>query len=71
MDTITAEILKLVKTKMVEQAAYDRDSFDEIVEETINYYIERGKLGEDENIEFIKDQLTQMFESVKGDLAEE
>jgi hypothetical protein len=71
MEPLVAEIYQLVKKKTKEQAAYDRNSYDIIVEETIDYFLQRGKLSEDENIEFIKNQLAEMFETVRDEAAEE
>lgn len=62
MEPITQEIFELVKIKMQEQGAYDRDAFREVVEETVEYYRERGLLTDDDNDEFIKDQLLEQWE---------
>jgi len=71
MDIISAEILLLVKKKMAEQGAYDRNSYDLIVEEVIDYFKEKGKLTDEDNEQFIKDQLAEMFEAAKNNLADE
>lgn len=65
MEPIAEEILTLVKKKMAEQAAYDRDAYKELVEETIEYFREKGKLTDDDNDEFIKDQLMSMWGAVR------
>ncbi len=67
MESIAEEILILVKKKMAEQAAYDRDAYKELVEETIEYFREKGKLTDDDNDEFIKDQLMSMWGAVEGE----
>jgi len=64
------EILDLVKKKMVEQAAYDRDAYKELVEETIDYFIEKGKLTDDDNLEFIEDSLMEMWEEVSEEMSD-
>ncbi len=69
MEPIAEEILTLVKKKMAEQAAYDRDAYKELVEETIEYFREKGKLTDDDNDEFIKDQLMNMWSMVKNEFA--
>lgn len=69
MDGITEEILNLVKKKMREQAAYDRDAYKELVQETIEYFREKGKLTDDDNDEFIEDQLMGMWEVVQDGFA--
>lgn len=70
MGDIIEEILKLVKKKMKEQAAYDRDAYKELVEETIEYFREKGKITDDDNVEFIEDQLLDRWEEVQEEFAE-
>ncbi len=69
MESIAEEILNLVKKKMVEQAAYSRDAYKELIEETILYFREKGKLTDDDNDEFIEDQLMGMWESVQNEFS--
>ncbi len=71
MDPLAHEILELVLVKMREQAAYDRAAYGELVDETIDFFIERGKVDEDENMSFIKDELMEMWEQVEIQLGEE
>lgn len=70
MDPLTEEIFELVKKKVVEQAAYEREAYDHLVDETIEYFKEKGKLTDDDNEEFIKDQLSEMFEVLRDEVAE-
>jgi hypothetical protein len=63
------EILNLVKKKMQEQGGYDREAYKEFIEETIDYFIEKGKLSEEENTGLIEDTLLDMWEDVKEGLA--
>ena len=69
MESLIEEILQLVKKKMAEQAAFDRDAYKELVEETIEYFREKGKLTDEDNDEFIEDQLLDMWESVQEEFA--
>jgi hypothetical protein len=69
MDSLTEEILQLVKKKMREQGAYDRAAYREFIEETVEYFKEKGKLTDDDNEEFIIDQLMEMWEVVEERLA--
>jgi hypothetical protein len=71
MDEITQEIYNLVKKKMAEQGAYDRDAYADFIDETIEYFYEKGKLGDDENEELIKDQLMAMWEELDKGQAKE
>lgn len=70
MEGILDEIMQLAKKKMREQGAYDYAAYKEYVDETIDYFIEKGKIDEDENIEFIKDRLLEMWEKVEKKLIE-
>lgn len=69
MESLIEEILQLVKKKMAEQAAFDRDAYKELVEETIEYFREKGKLTDEDNDEFIEDQLLDMWEGVRDQFA--
>lgn len=71
MENLAGEILLLVKKKMKEQGAYDRDSYDELIEETIDYFKQRGKMTDDENEELIRSELDEMFEHVTENMADE
>ena len=67
MESLIEEILQLVKKKMAEQAAFDRDAYKELVEETIEYFREKGKLPDEDNDELIEDQLLDMWEGVRDE----
>jgi polyhydroxyalkanoate synthesis regulator phasin len=71
MEPIAEEIYTLVKKKMVEQAAYDRRAYEELVEETIDYFQEKGKLTDDENDAFLKSQLMAMWEDAQDTLSDQ
>jgi len=62
MEPITQEIFDLIKVKLREQGAYDHDAYSALVEETIEYYRERGLLTDDDNDEFIRNQLLEQWE---------
>ena len=55
MDETINEIYTLVKKKMREQAAFSRESYNELVDETIEYFLEKGKITDDDNIELSSD----------------
>jgi len=61
MEKIIEEIFNLIKKKMKEQGGYNRDAYKDLVSETVDYFIEKGKISEDENIEFIKENLMRMW----------
>ncbi|MCX6792461.1 MAG: hypothetical protein NTY12_00360 [Candidatus Falkowbacteria bacterium] len=71
MDPITQEIFDLIRVKMLEQAAFDRDAYKQLVEETIEYYRERGLLTDDDNDEFIEDQLLDRWEWLQDHIKDE
>ncbi len=63
------EILELVKKKMREQGGYDREAYKEFIEETIDYFIEKGKLSEEENLGLVEDTLLDMWDDVKDEMS--
>jgi hypothetical protein len=69
MQEIIEDILILVKKKMREQGAYDRESYRQYVEETFDYYIEKGKLSEEENLDFLITATLERWDSVQDRLA--
>lgn len=71
MEDIIQEALKLIKIKMKEQGAYDRTAYKQFIDETLDFFQERGKLTDDENLEFIKDRLSGMWNDVQASLANE
>lgn len=70
MEPLAEEIYELVKKKMYEQCAFKKDAYIELVDETIEYFREKGKLTDDDNEEFIKDQLVEMWEIAQEEFAE-
>lgn len=71
MDDITQEMYPLLKKKVHEQGAYDLDAYSEVVDEVIDYYLEKGKIDDDENMVFIKDQLMSMRDSLTDQLSDD
>ncbi len=69
MEDTIQEILDLVKIKMKEQGAYDRDAYKQFIDETIDYFQERGKMTDDDNIEFIETRLMDMWGEVQESLS--
>jgi hypothetical protein len=66
-----AEILQLVKKKMKENGAYDKESYNEFVDESLDYFKERGKMSEDENEGLIRSELDEMYEHVREAMADD
>lgn len=71
MDDITQKIYNLVKKKMREQGAYDLEAYGEFIDESIEYYQSKGLLEDDDNLEFIKNQLLEMFEVASDNLSDD
>ena len=71
MEETSQEILDLVKKKMQEQGAYDRDAYKSLIEETIEYFREKGKITEDDNEAFIKEKLMDMWEMVQDEMSKD
>lgn len=71
MEDIVQEVLNLVKTKMKEQGAYDRDAYKQFIDETMDYFQEKGKITEDDNVEFIESRLMDMWNEVQESLTTE
>jgi hypothetical protein len=71
MEFVIKEILNLVKKKMQEQGGFDRDAYKNLVVETIDYFIEKGKLTDDDNLEFIEDRLMEMYHEVRDEFSRE
>ena len=71
MEFIINEILSLVKKKMQEQGAFERDAYKNLVDETIDYFVEKGKLTDDDNLEFIASRLMEMYEIVRDEFSTE
>ncbi|MBU0619693.1 MAG: hypothetical protein V1768_01020 [Patescibacteria group bacterium] len=67
MEAIIEEIKQLVKNKMREQGAYDRDAYKQFVEESIEYYQTKGVLTDDDNLQFIEERLLSIWDEVKNE----
>ncbi|MBL7058559.1 hypothetical protein ISS03_04425 [Patescibacteria group bacterium] len=71
MESINYEILDLVKKKMREQGAFNREAYKEYIEETIEYFRERGTMTDEDNDDFIKEQLLSSWNEVQDELADD
>jgi hypothetical protein len=70
MEDVIQRLITLVKKKMQEQGAYNRDAYKGFVEESIEYYKEKGNITEDDNTEFIEDRLMEMWPAIQEELSE-
>jgi hypothetical protein len=56
---------------MKENGAYDRNPFDEYIDETIDYFKQRGKMDDEENEQLIRSELDAMFPHIKDQMADQ
>lgn len=71
MDQIMQDILQLTRKKMRESGEYDREAFRQYIEESIEYYLEKGRLTDDDNLDLIQEQLMELFNDVEDREADE
>ena len=71
MEDIIQEISGLIRKKMKEQGVYDRDGYRSLVDEAVGYFLSKGKLTDDDNLEFIEDRLMSLYAEACGDLSSE
>ncbi len=69
MEVIIQEVLRLVKKKMEEQGGYNIDAYRQYVGETIEYFIEKGKISEEDNTQFIEDRLIEIWPQVEKNIS--
>ena len=65
------DILQLARKKMLEAGEYDREAYRQCVEESIDYYLEEGKLSEEDNLDLIQAQLMELHNDVEDREADE
>lgn len=65
------KIISLVKKKMRESGEYGPEAYREFVEESLDFYVERGEISENDNLEMIKDQLDDLWEPIEEKMADE
>lgn len=69
MESIINELYALSKKKFLEQGAVDRNAYKVMAEESIQYFLERGKLTDDDNLEFIKDRLLKLWPQLQEEIS--
>lgn len=69
MEELLEKILNLVKKKMQEQGGYSREAYSDFIDETIEYYKQKGVITDDDNEEFIKSRLMEMWENVEEEMS--
>jgi hypothetical protein len=71
MEVEIEKILSLTKKKMNESGAYSREAYEQFVEESIDYYLQKGELSDDDNLQFLGDQLMEMYVVVKETISDD
>ena len=69
MEAILEELYELVKKKASEQGAYTQDAYKEVIRESIQYFLERGKITDDDNIEFMEARLLKLLPQLKEEMS--
>ena len=70
MDPIANQIYHAVKEKMEESGETTYEAYEELFDETMDELKDSGELTDDDNEEFIREQVIQMWD-VYGDKLEE
>ena len=65
------DILELTKTKMREAGEFTREAYRGFIEESIEYYLEKGRLSDEDDLDAITEELMAMFEDVEAEETEE
>jgi predicted DNA-binding protein len=66
MDEIMQDILNLSRKKMRESGEYGREAFHQYIEESIEYYIEKGRIDENENTDLIEEELMELYNQTES-----
>jgi len=69
MEIIIEEILNLIRKKMEENGSYTKEAYKQFIDESIDYFIERGKLIDDDNLEFIETRLIEKWKDIQKEIA--
>jgi len=71
MEDEVRDILELTKTKMREAGEFTREAYRGFIEESIEYYLEKGRLSDEDDLDAITEELMAMFEDVEAEETEE
>jgi hypothetical protein len=71
MDEAMQDVLELARTKMREAGEYTPEAFREFIEESIDYYLEKGRLSEEDDLDAIKEELIKMYDEIESAEVEE
>jgi hypothetical protein len=71
MEDEVRDILELTKTKMREAGEFTREAYRGFIEESIEYYLEKGRLSDEDDLDAITEELMAMYETVEAEETEE
>lgn len=71
MDEIKQDLLNLTKKKMRESGEYSREAYRQFVEESIEYYLEKDRLTEEDDLDAIQEELMEMYNDIEEDEADD
>lgn len=66
MNETMQKILDLARKKMRESGEYGREAFREFLEESLDFYVERGEISEDENLDMMLGELTELYNTIEN-----
>lgn len=71
MDEIKQDILNLAKKKMRESGEYSREAYRQFIEESIEYYLEKDRLTEEDDLDAIQEEMMEMFNDIEDEAADD
>jgi hypothetical protein len=66
MDEVMQKILSLTRKKMREAGEYGREAFHEYAEESLDFYLDRGEITEDENLDLLLEELMENYNDIES-----
>ncbi|MDP2708976.1 MAG: hypothetical protein Q8O93_02920 [bacterium] len=69
MEQTIQDIFELTIKKMKEAGTFEHNDYKTLIEESIEYYRQNGRLTDEDNDEFIEDQLLDRWEQARDRLA--
>lgn len=71
MDEIKQDILNLAKKKMRESGEFSREAYRQFIEESIEYYLEKNRLTEEDDLDAIQEEMMEMFNDIEEEEADD
>jgi hypothetical protein len=71
MDEIMQDVLALARKKMEEAGEYGQEAYREFIEESVDYYLEKGRLSDEDDLDAIKQELFEMYDEVANKESDE